>query len=47
MTATSHASLLMRHLDGFREEIASVDAAIDQLDEMILWGREKRSPLTL
>ncbi len=39
------ASLLMRHLDGFREEIANVDVAIDKLDETILRGREKRSPL--
>ena len=46
MTATGlMASLLMRHLDGFREEIASVDVAIDKLDEIILQGREKRSPL--
>jgi magnesium transporter len=46
MTATAFmASLLMRHLDGFREEIASVDIAIDKLDEIILRGREKRSPL--
>lgn len=40
------ASLLMRHLDGFREEIAGVDVAIDKLDEAILRGREKRSPLS-
>ncbi len=39
------AALLMRHLDGFREEIANVDVAIDKLDETILRGREKRSPL--
>ena len=46
MTATAFmASLFMRHLDGFREEIASVDVAIDKLDEIILRGREKRSPL--
>ena len=46
MTSTAFvASLLMRHLDGFREEIASVDTAIDKLDETILRGREKRSPL--
>ena len=46
MTATAlMASLLMRHLDGFREDIASVDVAIDKLDETILRGREKRSPL--
>lgn len=47
MTATALiASLVMRHLDGFREDIASVDVAIDKLDETILRGREKRSPLT-
>jgi magnesium transporter len=47
MTATAlMASLLMRHLDGFREEIAKVDVAIDKLDETILRAREKRSPLT-
>ena len=47
MTATAlMASLLMRHLDGFREEIASVDVAIDKLDDTILRSREKRSPLT-
>lgn len=47
MSATAlMASLLMRHLDGFREEIAGVDVAIDKLDETILRGREKRSPLT-
>jgi len=46
MTPTAFmASLLMRHLDGFREEIAGVDVAIDKLDEAILRGREKRSPL--
>ena len=46
MTATAlMASLLMRHLDGFREEIASVDVAIDKLDESILRSRETRSPL--
>ena len=46
MTATAFmASLLMRHLDGFREEIAGVDVAIDKLDDAILRGREKRSPL--
>jgi Mg2+ and Co2+ transporter CorA len=47
MTSTAFmASLLMRHLDGFREEIARVDVAIDNLDETILRSREKRSPLT-
>lgn len=47
MTATAlMASLVMRHLDGFREDIASVDVAIDKLDDTILRGREKRSPLT-
>lgn len=47
MTATAlMASLVMRHFDGFREDIASVDVAIDKLDETILRGREKRSPLT-
>lgn len=47
MTATAlMASLLMRHLDGFREEIASVDVAIDKLDDTILRGRERHSPLT-
>jgi magnesium transporter len=46
MTATAlMASLLMRHLDGFREEIAGVDVAIDKLDDTILRSREKRSPL--
>ena len=40
------AALVMRHLDGFREEIAGVDGAIDKLDDAILRGREKRSPLT-
>lgn len=46
MTPTAFvASLLMRHLDGFREEIAGVDVAIDKLDEAILRGRERRSPL--
>jgi Mg2+ and Co2+ transporter CorA len=46
MTATAlMASLLMRHLDGFREEITSIDVAIDKLDEIILRGRERRSPL--
>jgi magnesium transporter len=46
MSATAlMASLLMRHLDGFREEIASVDVAIDKLDDTILRSREKRSPL--
>lgn len=47
MTSTAFvASLLMRHLDAFREEIASVDTAIDKLDETILRSREKRSPLS-
>lgn len=47
MTSTAFmASLLMRHLDGLREEIAGVDVAIDKLDDTILRGREKRSPLT-
>jgi magnesium transporter len=47
MTATAlMAALLMRHLDGFREEIAKIDVAIDKLDETILRAREKRSPLT-
>ena len=46
MTSTAFmASLLMRHLDGLREEIAGVDVAIDKLDDTILRGREKRSPL--
>lgn len=46
MTSTAFmASLLMRHLDGFREEIAGVDVAIDKLDDTILRSREKRSPL--
>ena len=39
------ASLLMRHLEGFREEIAAIDVAIDKLDDIILRAREKRSPL--
>lgn len=46
MSATAFlSSLLQRHLDGFRREIASVDVAVDKLDETILRGREKRSPL--
>jgi magnesium transporter len=46
MTSTAFmAALLMRHLDGFRAEIAHVDLAIDKLDDVILRGREKRSPL--
>lgn len=46
MTPTAlTAALLMRHLNGFREEIAGVDVAIDKLDDTILRGREKRSPL--
>lgn len=46
MTSTAFmASLLMRHLDRFREEIAAVDLAIDKLDDVILRSREKRSPL--
>lgn len=46
MSATAFvSSLLQRHLDGFRQEIASVDVAVDKLDETILRGREKRSPL--
>lgn len=46
MTPTAFmAALLLRHLDEFREEIATVDASIDKLDETILRGREKRSPL--
>lgn len=40
------AALLIRHLDGFREDIARVDLAIDKLDETILRGREKRTPLS-
>ncbi|GAC1502186.1 MAG: hypothetical protein NVS1B6_08720 [Steroidobacteraceae bacterium] len=39
------ASLLMRHLDAFRQEIANVDLAVDKLDDVILRSREKRSPL--
>jgi magnesium transporter len=47
MTPTAFmASLLMRQLDGLREEIAGVDVAIDKLDDTILRGREKRSPLS-
>lgn len=46
MTSTAFmASLLMRHLDGFREQLAAIDVAIDKLDETILRSREKRSPL--
>lgn len=46
MTPTAFmASLLMRHLDGFREEITRVDLAIDKMDDAILRSREKRSPL--
>lgn len=47
MTPTAlMASLLMRHLDGFREQIANVDVAIDKLDDAILRGHEKRSLLS-
>ncbi|MBW0006907.1 MAG: hypothetical protein JO335_04245 [Sphingomonas sp.] len=46
MSATAFmSSLLLRYLDGFREEIAKVDVSVDKLDETILRGREKRSPL--
>lgn len=46
MTPTAFvAALLLRHLDTFREEIAAVDTSIDKLDETILRGRERRSPL--
>ncbi|HKU26114.1 MAG TPA: CorA family divalent cation transporter [Candidatus Sulfotelmatobacter sp.] len=46
MSATAlMSSLLLRYLDGFREEIAKVDVSVDKLDETILRGREKRSPL--
>ena len=34
-----------RRLETFREEVATVDQAIDKLDETILRSREKRAPL--
>ena len=39
------ATLLIRQLDAYREEVALVDTAIDKLDETILRSREKRTPL--
>lgn len=39
------ATLLIRQLEAFRKEVASVDNAIDKLDETILRSREKRTPL--
>jgi len=39
------ATLLIRQLETFREEVATVDQAIDKLDETILRSREKRAPL--
>ena len=39
------ATLLMRQLDSYRNELALVDTAIDKLDETILRSREKRTPL--
>ena len=46
MTSTAlMAALLIRQLETFRQEVASVDQAIDKLDETILRSREKRAPL--
>ena len=39
------ATLLIKQLEVFRKEVASVDNAIDKLDETILRSREKRTPL--
>ena len=39
------ATLLMRQLDSYSNELALVDTAIDKLDETILRSREKRTPL--
>lgn len=39
------ATLIIRQLEIFRNEVASVDGAIDKLDETILRSREKRTPL--
>lgn len=41
------AALLMRQLEAFRDEVASVDNAIDKLDDTILRSREKRAPLKI
>lgn len=39
------ASLLAAHLDDFRDDLASIEKAIDELDETILRSRERRAPL--
>lgn len=39
------ATLVIRQLETFREEVASVDKEIDKLDETILRSREKKAPL--
>ena len=39
------ATLVIRQLETFREQVASVDQAIDKLDETILRSREKKAPL--
>lgn len=41
------ATLMMRQLEVFREEVAAVDNAIDKLDDTILRSREKRAPLKI
>lgn len=41
------AALMMRQLEIFRDEVASVDNAIDKLDDTILRSREKRAPLKI
>jgi magnesium transporter len=47
MTPTAMAaSLLLRHVDEYRADVAGIDSAIDKLDETILRSREKRTPLT-
>jgi magnesium transporter len=47
MTPTAMAaSLLLRHLDEYRADVAGIDSAIDKLDETILRSPEKRAPLT-
>ena len=40
------ATLLIRQLEAFQTEVASVDTQIDKLDETILRSREKRTPLS-
>ena len=47
MTPTAMAaSLLLRHFDEYRADVAGIDSAIDKLDETILRSREMRAPLT-